>query len=70
MPSSVVAAIRYDAPTSTLRVIYVTGLVYDYKNVPEEIYTAMKTSFSKGSFLNQYIKGQYEIEKIKGNKKI
>ena len=65
MPSSVVATIRYDAPTSTLRVIYVTGLVYDYKNVPEEIYTAMKTSFSKGSFLNQYIKGKYEFEKIK-----
>ena len=70
MPSSVVAAIKYDAPTSTLRVIYVSGLVYDYKNVPEEIYVAMKTSFSKGSFLNQYIKGKYKFEKVKGYKKI
>ena len=65
MPSAVVAAIKYDALSSTLRVIYVSGLVYDYKNVPEEVYTAMKTSFSKGAFLNQYIKGKYVYEKIK-----
>ena len=64
MPSSVVAAIKYDAPSSTLRVIYTSGLVYDYKNVPEEVFTAMKTSFSKGAFLNQHIKGKYEFEKI------
>ncbi|HEY6979257.1 MAG TPA: KTSC domain-containing protein [Chitinophagaceae bacterium] len=66
MPSSVVAAITYDALTSTMRVIYVSGLVYDYKNVPEEVYTAMKTSFSKGAFLNRYIKRKYAYEKIKG----
>jgi hypothetical protein len=65
MPSSVVAAIKYDHRSSTLRVIYVSGLVYDYKNVPEEIYLAMKTSFSKGAFLNQNIKGKYLFEKIK-----
>jgi hypothetical protein len=66
MPSSVVAAIKYDAHASTLRVTYVSGMVYDYKNVPEEVYQAMKISFSKGVFLNQYVKGKYEFEKIKG----
>jgi len=40
-------------------------MVYDYKNVPEEVYLAMKSSFSKGSFLNQHIKGKYEFEKVK-----
>jgi hypothetical protein len=65
MPSSVVAAIKYDPRSSTLRVIYVSGMVYDYKNVPEEVYIAMKTAFSKGTFLNQHIKGKYEFEKIK-----
>ncbi len=65
MPSSVVAAINYDVHSSTLRVIYVSGIVYGYKNVPEEIYTAMKTSFSKGAFLNQHIKGKFPFEKIK-----
>jgi len=47
MPSSVVASIQYNASSSTLRVTYVSGIVYDYKNVPEEVYAAMKIAFSK-----------------------
>jgi len=66
MPSSVVAEIKYDNLSHTLRIIYVSGIIYDYKNVPEQIYIAMKTSFSKGTFLNQYIKGKYEFEKVAG----
>ena len=66
MPSSVIASIEYVAPSSTLRVIYVSGRVYEYKNVPEQVYVAMKTSFSKGAFLNRHIKGKYSFEKIKG----
>ena len=65
MPSSVVAAIRYDAPSSTLRVVYVSGSVYDYKKVPEEIYLEMKAASSKGEFLNKQIKPNYKFEKIK-----
>jgi hypothetical protein len=65
MPSSVVAAIRYDATISTLRVIYVSGSVYDYKQVPEKVYKEMRTASSKGEFLNKYIKPNYEFEKIK-----
>lgn len=64
MPSSVVAEIKYDKHSHTLSVVYVSGLVYDYKNVPEEIYVAMRTAFSKGTFLNKYIKGQYEFKRI------
>lgn len=65
MPSSVVAAIRYDAPSSTLRVVYVSGSVYDYKKVPVKVYIEMKASSSKGEFLNKQIKPNYKFEKIK-----
>jgi hypothetical protein len=65
MPSSVVLAIQYDPVSATMRVIFVSGIIYDYKNVPEKIYRAMKTSGSKGRYLNQHIKGHYEFEKIK-----
>lgn len=65
MPSSVVAEIMYDKRSQTLRVIYISGMIYDYKDVPEKIYTAMKTAFSKGVFLNKYVKGKYEFEKIR-----
>lgn len=65
MPSSVVAAIRYDASKSILRVVYVSGAVYDYKKVPKKIYNEMKTAFSKGEYLNKQIKPNYTFEKVK-----
>lgn len=65
MPSSVVSEIRYDGNSSTLRVVYVSGAVYDYEKVPEEIYSEMKKAFSKGEFLNKQIKPNYEFKKIK-----
>lgn len=65
MPSSVIAAIHYDVETSTLRIIYVSGSIYDYKNVPEEIYIALKTSRLKGVYLNQYIKDRFTFERVK-----
>lgn len=64
MPSSVVAAMQYNAATSTLRIIYVSGDVYDYKNVPEKVYNEMKAYTSKGTFLNKRIKPNYDFEKI------
>lgn len=65
MPSSVISAIRYNSDTATLRIIFVSGMVYDYKNVPEDIYKEMKSSESKGAYLNLHIKGYYTFEKIK-----
>ncbi len=65
MPSSVVSAISYDSQSQTLRVIFVSGTVYNYKEVPEQVYKEMKTSGSKGSYLNMHIKGKYVFEKIK-----
>ena len=64
MPSSVVADFSYDEKTSILRVTYVSGMVYDYKDVPEKVYHEMKAYQSKGSYLNYYIKGKYDFEKV------
>jgi hypothetical protein len=64
MPSSVVSAMHYYPVTSTLRIIFVSGLIYDYKNVPEKVYKEMKKSSSRGTYLNQHIKGTYDYEKV------
>jgi len=64
MPSSVIASMHYDAGSSTLQIRFVSGVVYDYKNVPEKVFKAMKAATSKGTFLNTKIKGKYEFEKI------
>ena len=65
MPSTVISSINYDAATSTLKITFVSGMIYDYKNVPEKVYHALKTSGTKGICLNQHIKGKYLFEKIK-----
>ncbi len=64
MPSSVVYRMEYNAATATLRIFFVSGMVYDYKNVPENVYSAMRSSGSKGTFLNKNIKGKYQFEKV------
>lgn len=64
MPSSVVAEISYDTVLNTLRIIYVSGSVYDYLKVPEEIFLEMKAARSKGIFLNENIKGNFKFKKI------
>ena len=65
MPSTVISSINYNAELLKLRVTFVSGMIYDYKEVPEEVFIALKTSGAKGVFLNQHIKGKYKFEKIK-----
>ncbi|MEO6547943.1 MAG: KTSC domain-containing protein [Ferruginibacter sp.] len=64
MPSSVIARMQYLPETEILRIIYVSGKIYDYKKVPEKLYRAMKSSGSKGTYLNKYIKGNFEFEMV------
>ena len=64
MPSSVVAAINYDPDSLSLKVVYVSGMVYEYKGVPESVYRELKMAGSKGSYLNYNIKGKYDYEKV------
>jgi hypothetical protein len=65
MPSSVVRAIKYDEPSHTLRVVYVSGNIYEYKEVPPAVYEKMRSATSRGTFLNTEIKGHYDFQKIK-----
>jgi hypothetical protein len=67
MPSTVIASFTYDAATHTLTVQFRSGLVYRYKDVPEQVYHDMKAYREKGIFLNRYIKGKYTYEKMNGN---
>ena len=64
MPSTVISSMKYDPEKEILRVIFLSGAIYDYLNVPQKVYDEMKNAFSKGTFLNRFIKGKYEFEKI------
>ena len=65
MPSSVIANMLYEPGSSTLRVRFLSGAVYEYRKVPAAVYDAMKKAVSKGTYLNKYIKGHYPFKKIK-----
>jgi lysyl-tRNA synthetase class 2 len=64
MPSSVVAHMNYFPQSSTLRIIFTSGEIYDYLKVPVAIYEAMKQSGSKGTYLNKVIKRKFAYKKI------
>ncbi|KAA9038572.1 KTSC domain-containing protein [Ginsengibacter hankyongi] len=64
MPSSVIKNIIYDVTSSTLRIVFVSGMIYDYKDVPESVYQSLKSSGSKGTYLNKHIKNNYHFEKV------
>ncbi len=66
MPSSVVKHVEYLADRRILRVTFLSGLVYDYLNVPEKVYKEMKASASKGRFLNYRIKDHFDYVKTAG----
>ena len=65
MPSTVIRSFDYDASRHILKVIFLSGNIYEYLHVPEETYLQMKASTSKGEFLNRFIKKEYNFRKVK-----
>ena len=63
--SSSIASIGYDADTETLVVEFVTGRVYRYLGVDEEVHEAFMSAPSKGTFFNEQIRGAYPFEQIR-----
>jgi hypothetical protein len=64
MPSTVIAYMHYNPETLVLKIGFVSGLVYEYLNVPLHVYNELKSSGSKGTYFNQHIKGYYDYKKI------
>ena len=64
MPSSVIAYSHYREADCTLIVGFVSGVKYEYKNVPPSVYAAFKKAKSKGTYLNKHIKGHFDYVKV------
>ena len=63
MPSSVIKKYSYKPEQQILTIVYVSGAVYDYLDVPQEIFDDFRAAFSKGTFLNKEIKPNFKYEK-------
>lgn len=62
--SSNVESIGYDEGTQILRVKFITGGIYEYKNVPPMEFEQLKNCSSVGSYLNRNIARIYPYEKV------
>jgi KTSC domain len=66
MPSTVILDFHFDPGSQILQIKFVSGLIYEYMNVSEEVYLEFKNSREKGIYFNKNIKGKYEFEKKSG----
>jgi hypothetical protein len=61
--SSNILSIGYDETESVLYVNYKTG-IYRYDGVDKSTYESLMSSDSKGRFMNENIKGQFNYSKM------
>lgn len=61
--SSNIISVGYDETTSSLYVNYPSG-IYKYDDVEKSVYESLLTSPSKGRFMNENIKGQYNYSRV------
>ncbi len=62
--SASIAALAYDEPSSVLEVEYISGRVYQYLDVPEQVFASLLKARSKGGFVNRMIRDRYEYTEV------
>ncbi len=62
--STNIASIGYDEATETLEVEFLNSSIYQYYNVPKNMYEQLMQAGSKGKFLNTYIKNAYAYSRV------
>lgn len=62
--SSTISEIGYDTQRSVMTVKFKTGAIYEYLEVPHEIYDFVINSESVGKALNAEVKGIYEYQQL------
>ncbi len=62
VPSSDIASIGYEG--GTLYVLFHSGGLYSYSNVPESVYTGLMSANSHGKYFHANIKNSYSFSKL------
>lgn len=60
-----IRSVGYDPVGELLEIEFNTGSVYQYAEVPEEIYRELMAAESKGSYMHDYILEQYPYARIR-----
>jgi hypothetical protein len=62
--SSNIASVGYDVATQTLQVEFLSGSLYQYFDVPQNIFDEFINAASKGKYFAAQIKGIYRYAKV------
>ncbi len=63
--STNILSIGYKADTQTLIVKFrVSGQTYEYLNVPQTLYEGLMTAESKGKYINDNIRSQFNYRRV------
>ena len=65
MPSSVISSFTYQPERRRLVVTFVTSRVYEYDDVPANVATNFRASFSKGVYFNSHIRDHFKCREVK-----
>lgn len=61
--SSNLKGASYDTETKTLTTTFNNGSIYDYYEVPWEVFTKLRTAESQGKYFTSNIKEKYKFKK-------
>lgn len=64
MPSTIIRAFDYRPETRELDILFTTGRLYRYADVPPEAAQAFRAAFAKGRHFNARIRGRYRFREI------
>jgi hypothetical protein len=65
MSSSNVKGARYDEEERILEIMFKGGAIYRYYDVDVDIWEGLLSAGSKGKFVWEYIRDEYEYERVK-----
>jgi len=60
--SSALKSVGYNPDEKLLETELITNRIYEYKEVPESVFTELMKAESLGKYYNKYIRDEYEYE--------
>ncbi len=54
----------YDTTNKKLTIVFGNGMVYEYNDVPHDVFSALNLAESQGKYFNQNISKNYTYKKI------
>ncbi len=63
--SSNLRSVGYDSTSQVMEIEFHSGGIYQYFDVPGNVYSSLLTAGSKGSYFQTFIKDRYRTHKIR-----